>query len=146
MKVRKFVILKKEYDKFMPVVELLGYKSQKCEEKNDSYRLTLARDNDNNEKINFLENKYIPKIIPFWLIIIPIAIIFALMTTYLIVEFAHLWEVDKIIKFLVFFIPSSLLLAVVVLIYFLRSNQINKIASNQRILYNLISEELQKDN
>lgn len=146
MKKRKFVVSKPEIDRFLPVVSLLGYETLSKEEKNGSIVFTMKRENDSVFKVNYVEHKYITTIVPFWTLLIPIILIFIVMTAYLVITLTHVWNIDKVIQFITFFIPSSLLLMVDFGLFFLRSKQFNQIARIQKDLYNIISKELEVNN
>ena len=146
MKKRKFVVSKPEIDRFLPVVSLLGYETLSKEEKNGSIVFTMKRENDSDFKVNYVEHKYIPTIVPFWTLLIPIILIFIVMTAYLVITLTHVWNIDKVIQFITFFVPSSLLLMVDFGLFFLRSKQFNQIARIQKDLYNIISKELEVNN
>ena len=68
------------------------------------------------------------------------------MTAYLVITLTHVWNIDKVIQFITFFVPSSLLLMVDFGLFFLRSKQFNQIARIQKDLYNIISKELEVNN
>ena len=143
MKKRKFIIGKAEREKFLEVFTLLHYKVESETPRGEDLVISLIREKDDPE-VSRIENEYIPKIIPIWTLLIPAVLVICIMTAYLIVHFGHLWEVDKFIKFLTFFIPAAVLLGVDVIIFFLRSHALTKIIKGQPELIKELNNRLKK--
>lgn len=84
-----------------------------------------------------VEKETSPKLIPFWVLVIPVAISFILMTTYLIMYLALRPNFDTMKFFLIFFLPTMALLLVDTLIFYLRSRQLMKyLKSEEEIVKN----------
>ena len=143
MKKRKFIIDVKEREKFLEVFTLLDYKIESETKRENNLVITLIKEKENFETSR-VEKELIPNIIPMWLLLIPAALVIAVMTAYLIVHLGHLWEVEKFVKFLAFFIPAAVLLGIDAVIFFVRSNAITKIIKNQPTLINDIKNRLKK--
>lgn len=144
MKKRKFIIGQNEREKFIEVFSLLGYSIESETPRNNGLLIIIKKDNDD-PNLAQLEKEFIPSIVPLWTLLILAALVIMIMTAYVVIHFAQLWDVDKYIKFLVFFVPAAVLLAVDTLLFFLRSNAINKIARNQPTMANDIKNRLKKD-
>ena len=143
MKKRKFIIDVKEREKFLEVFTLLDYKIESETKRENNLVITLIKEKEDFEASR-VEKELIPDIIPMWLLLIPAALVIAVMTAYLIVHLGHLWEVEKFVKFLAFFIPAAVLLGIDAVIFFVRSNAITKIIKNQPTLINDIKNRLKK--
>ena len=143
MKKRKFIIDVKEREKFLEVFTLLDYKIESETKRENNLVITLIKEKEVFEASR-VEKELIPNIIPMWLLLIPAALVIAVMTAYLIVHLGHLWEVEKFVKFLAFFIPAAVLLGIDAVIFFVRSNAITKIIKNQPTLINDIKNRLKK--
>lgn len=143
MKKRKFIIDVKEREKFLEVFTLLNYKIESETNRGNDLVITLIKEKEDFETSR-VEKELIPNIIPMWLLLIPAALVIAVMTAYLIVHLGHLWEVEKFVKFLAFFIPAAVLLGIDAVIFFVRSNAITKIIKNQPTLINDIKNRLKK--
>ena len=89
-----------------------------------------------------IEKETSPKLIPFWVLIIFVAIAFALVTTSLIITLAKVPDFDPLMCFLVFFIPASLCLAADVLIFYLRSKQLLKYLENEKEIVKQAEEKM----
>ena len=143
MKKRKFIIDVKEREKFLEVYTLLDYKIESETKRENNLVITLIKEKEDFEASR-VEKELIPNITPMWLLLIPAALVIAVMTAYLIVHLGHLWEVEKFVKFLAFFIPAAVLLGIDAVIFFVRSNAITKIIKNQPTLINDIKNRLKK--
>ena len=143
MKKRKFIIAPQEREKFLEVFTLLGYKVESKTPRGNDISFILIKEKDDVEA-SIVEHDLIPTILPMWWLLIPALLVIAIMTAYFIVQFAHLWDVDKYLKFFVFFIPAAILLGVDALIFFFRSRAITKIIKNQPTLISDIKNRLNK--
>ena len=96
--------------------------------------LTFERETDTPyyQEMVEIEKETSPKLIPFWVLIIFVAIAFALVTTSLIITLLKVPGFDALKCFLIFFIPASLCLAADVLIFYLRSKQLLKYLENEK--------------
>lgn len=143
MKKRKFIIDRAEREKFLEVFTLLDY-SVESETPRGNDIIFIIKKEEEDFTTSVVEHELIPNIPPLWWLFIPAALVIIIMTVYLIVQLGHLWTADKFLKFLVFFIPSAVLLAVDAVIYFVRGRAITKIAKNQPSLINEIKNRLNK--
>ena len=71
-----------------------------------------------------VEKEISPKLIPFWVLIIPVALAFILITVFLILYLSLKENFDVMKYFFFFFIPASVLLLLDTLIFYLRSKQL----------------------
>ena len=82
-----------------------------------------------------IEKEISPKLIPFWVLIIPVALAFILITIALIIALAKVPNFEPIKLFLIFFVPASLFLIVDVVIFYLRSKQLmNYLKSEEELV------------
>lgn len=82
-----------------------------------------------------VEKETSPKLIPFWVLIIPVALAFILVTLYLVFYLALRPDFDKLLFFFVLFVPAMALLLSDVLIFYLRSKQLmNYLKDEQNIV------------
>ena len=96
--------------------------------------LTFERDTNTPyyQEMVEIEKETSPKLIPFWVLIIFVAIAFALVTTSLIITLLKVPGFDALKCFLIFFIPAALCLSVDVIIFYLRSKQLLKYLENEK--------------
>ena len=96
--------------------------------------LTFERDTNTPyyQEMVEIEKETSPKLIPFWVLIIFVAIAFALVTTSLIITILKVPGFDALKCFLIFFIPAALCLSVDVVIFYLRSKQLLKYLENEK--------------
>ena len=71
-----------------------------------------------------IEKTMSPKLLPFWILIIPVALAFALVTVFLILYLINKPNFDTMKYFYFFFIPAMVLLLSDTLIFYLRSRQL----------------------
>ncbi len=76
------------------------------------------------EEMVEIEKTMSPKLIPFWVLIIPVAISFILVTVFLILYLANKDNFDTMKYFYIFFIPSMIFLLGDTLVFYLRSRQL----------------------
>lgn len=88
-----------------------------------------------------IEKETSPKLLPFWSLIILVAVAFALITAALIISLLKV--MDTLTCFLVFFIPASLFLAGDVLLFYLRSKQLLKYLDNEKEIVKNAEEKMQ---
>ena len=91
-----------------------------------------------------VEKEISPKLIPFWVLIIPIAIAFALMTTLLILFLTRKEGFDATKYFFAFFVPSMVLLLIDTGIYWLRSKQLMNYLNEEEKLVKQAEEKMQQ--
>ena len=96
--------------------------------------LTFERDTNTPyyQEMVEIEKETSPKLIPFWVLIIFVAIAFALVTTSLIITLLKVPGFDALKCFLIFFVPAALCLSVDVVIFYLRSKQLLKYLENEK--------------
>ena len=96
--------------------------------------LTFERDTNTPyyQEMVEIEKETSPKFIPFWVLIIFVALAFALVTTCLIISLLMVPGFDTLKCFLIFFIPASVCLSVDVLLFYLRSKQLMKYLQNEK--------------
>lgn len=143
MKKRKFIIDVNERAKFLEVFTLLDYKIESETPRGNNLEITLIKEKEDLET-SVVENNLIPRIIPMWWLLIPAVLVICIMTAYMVVQFGKLWDVDKYVKFLTFFIPAAVLIGVDAIIFMVRSNAISKIIKNQPTLIQDIKNRLKK--
>ena len=71
-----------------------------------------------------IEKETSPKLLPFWLLILPVAIAFTLVSLYLILYLSLRPNFDVFLFFCVLFIPAMALLLSDTLLFYLRSKQL----------------------
>ena len=105
--------------------------------------LHFERDNDDTpyyREMVEIEKEASPKLLPFWILILFVAIAFALITTALIMALTKV--MDPIVCFLAFFIPASIFLAADVLVFYLRSKQLLKYLNNEKEIVKQAEEKM----
>ena len=104
------------------------------EEKKENAPSILYFERDENvpyyQEMLEIEKETSPKLLPFWSLIILVAVAFILITAALIISLLKV--MDTLTCFLVFFIPASLFLAGDVLLFYLRSKQLLKYLDNEK--------------
>ena len=88
-----------------------------------------------------IEKETSPKLLPFWSLIILVAVAFILITAALIISLLKV--MDTLTCFLVFFIPASLFLAGDVLLFYLRSKQLLKYLDNEKEIVKNAEDKMQ---
>ena len=89
-----------------------------------------------------IEKEISPKLIPFWVLIIFVALAFGLVTTYLILFLALRPNFDKMLFFYILFIPAMVLLTIDTVIFYLRSKQLMKYLQNEEELVRQAEEKM----
>ena len=89
-----------------------------------------------------IEKETEPKLIPFWVLIIFVAIAFALVTASLVITLAKVPGFDVLKCFLIFFVPAALCLSADVLIFYLRSKQLLKYLENEKEIVKQAEEKM----
>ena len=111
------------------------------EEKKDNAPSTLYFERDESvpyyQEMVEVEKEISPKLLPFWVLLIPIAIAFALVTTYLILYLVMKPNFDVLKYFLILFVPSMLMLLVDTGIFWYRSKQLmNYLKEEEKLVKN----------
>ena len=110
------------------------------EDKKDNAPSILTFERDTNtpyyQEMVEIEKETSPKFIPFWVLIIFVALAFALVTACLIISLLKVPGFDTLKCFLIFFIPASVCLSVDVLLFYLRSKQLMKYLQNEKDIVN----------
>ena len=78
-----------------------------------------------------IEKSMSPKLLPFWLLIIPVSLAFLSITAYLILYLVKRNELDVVKYFYIFFIPAIALMLLDTLFFFIRSRQLMKHLQNE---------------
>lgn len=116
------------------------------EEKKEGAPSTLYFERDENvpyyQEMVEVEKEISPKLIPFWVLLIPIAIAFALVTTYLILYLVMRPNFDLLKYFLVLFVPSMVMLLLDTGIFWLRSRQLMNYLKNEESLVKNAEEKM----
>ena len=89
-----------------------------------------------------VEKEISPKLIPFWTLIIPVAIAFALVTAYLIMFLALRPNFDTMKYFFIFFLPAMGLLLVDTLLFYLRSRQLMNYLKKEEELVKIAEDKM----
>ena len=79
-----------------------------------------------------IEKETSPKLLPFWVLLIFVAVAFALVTASLIISLLKVPGFDPLKTFLIFFIPASICLFIDVILFYLRSRQLMKYLQNEK--------------
>ena len=115
------------------------------EEKKENAPSILYFERDENvpyyQEMVEIEKETSPHLIPFWSLIILVAIAFSLITAALIISLLKV--MDTLTCFLAFFIPASLFLAGDVLLFYLRSKQLIKYLDNEKEIVKNAEEKMQ---
>ena len=141
-KVNSFAVTRSVY-----LMALFDWKLIK-EEKKEGAPSTLYFERDENgpdyQEMVEVEKEISPKLLPFWVLIIPIAIAFALMTTLLILFLTRKEGFDATKYFFAFFVPSMVLLLIDTGIYWLRSKQLMNYLNEEEKLVKQAEEKMQQ--
>ena len=120
-KVNAFAVTRSVY-----LMGLFDWKLVK-EEKKENAPSILYFERDENvpyyQEMVEIEKEISPHLLPFWVLIIPVALAFILITIALILSLSKATSFTPLQFFLIFFVPASLFLAVDVVIFYLRSRQ-----------------------
>ena len=82
-----------------------------------------------------IEKEISPKLIPFWILLVPVGISFILITVFLILYLVNKPNFDIMKYFYIFFLPAMGLLLIDTLIFYLRSRQLmNYLKDEQNIV------------
>ena len=105
------------------------------EEKHENAPSILTFERDENvpyyQEMVKVEKETSPRLLPFWTLIIPVALAFIAMTVYLILYLALRPNFDSLKMFYFFFIPSMVLLLGDTLLFYLRSKQLMRYLKNE---------------
>ena len=115
------------------------------EEKKEGYPSTLYFERDENvpyyKEMVEVEKEISPKLLPFWVLIIPIALAFSLVTTYLILYLANK-NLDILKFFLILFVPAMVLLLADTGIFWFRSKQLMDYFKKEEVLVKNAEEKM----
>ena len=118
------------------------------EEKHDKAPSVLYFERDENvpyyQEMVEVEKETSPKLVPFWVLIIPVALAFILMTVYLILYLVLKENFETMKYFFVFFVPSMALLLCDTGIFYLRSRQLMKYLQNEKEIVKNAEEKMAK--
>ena len=141
-KVNSFAVSRSVY-----LMGLFDWKLVK-EEKKEGSPSTLYFERDENvpyyKEMVEVEKEISPKLLPFWVLLIPIAIAFALVTTYLILYLALRPNFDVFKFFLILFVPSMVLLLLDTGIFWFRSKQLMDYLKNEDVLVKNAEEKMKE--
>ena len=139
-KVNSFAVTRSVY-----LMGLFDWKLVK-EEKKENSPSTLYFERDENvpyyQEMVEIEKEISPKLLPLWVLIIPVAIAFILVTVALILSLLKVTDLTPLQFFLIFFVPASLFLAADVLIFYLRSRQLLNYLKNEEVLVRNAEEKM----
>ena len=91
-----------------------------------------------------IEKETSPKLLPFYILVIPVAIAFIIMTVYLILFLALKNNFDAKSNFYFFFIPSMVFLLIDTLLFYLRSRQLMKYLQNEDTIVKNAEDKIKK--
>ena len=118
------------------------------EEKKDNAPSTLYFERDESvpyyQEMVEVEKEISPKLLPFWVLLIPIGISFALVTAYLILYLALRPNFDTLKFFLILFVPSMVFLLADTGIFYLRSRQLMNYLKNEETLVKNAEEKMKE--
>ena len=134
-KVNSFAVSRSVY-----LMGLFDWKLVK-EEKKEGAPSTLYFERDNTvpyyQEMVEVEKEISPKLLPFWVLLIPIGIAFALVTTYLILFLTLKPNFDVLKFFLILFVPAMLMLLLDTGIFWYRSKQLmNYLKEEEKLVKN----------
>ena len=139
-KVNSFAVTRSVY-----LMGLFDWKLVK-EDKKEGYPSTLYFERDENvpyyKEMVEAEKEISPKLLPFWVLIIPIAIAFVLVTTYLILYLALRPDFDVLKFFLILFVPAMMMLLIDTGIFWFRSKQLMDYLKNEDSLVKNAEEKM----
>lgn len=117
------------------------------EEKKENAPSILYFERDENvpyyQEMVQVEKETSPKLIPFWTLIIPVALSFSLITAFLICFLTMRPDFDTMKFFYIFFIPAIALLLCDTLLFYLRSKQLMNYLQNEENIVKEMEEKMQ---
>lgn len=141
-KVNSFAVSRSVY-----LMGLFDWKLVK-EDKKEGYPSTLYFERDDSvpyyKEMVEVEKEISPKLLPFWVLIIPIAIAFALVTTYLILYLAMRPNFDVMKFFFILFVPAMVMLLIDTGIFWFRSKQLMDYLKNEDKLVKNAEEKMKE--
>ncbi len=141
-KVNSFAVSRSVY-----LMGLFDWKLVK-EEKKEGAPSVLYFERDENvpyyKEMVEVEKEISPKLLPFWVLIIPIAIAFALVTTYLILFLALRPNFDVMKFFFILFVPEMVMLLIDTGFFWFRSRQLMDYLKNEDVLVKNAEEKMQQ--
>ena len=118
------------------------------EEKKEGAPSTLYFERDDSvpyyQEMVEVEKGISPKLIPFWVLLIPIIIAFGLMTTLLILYFALGEKFETLKYFFALFVPAMAMLLIDTLIFWLRGKQLMEYLKNEDTLVKNAEEKMKE--
>ena len=140
-KVNSFAVTRSVY-----LMGLFDWKLVK-EEKKEGAPSTLYFERDDSvpyyQEMVEVEKEISPKLLPFWVLLIPIIIAFGLVTTYLILYLSLRPNFDMLKFFLILFVPAMLMLLLDTGIFWFRSKQLMNYLKNEETLVKNAEEKMQ---
>ena len=141
-KVNSFAVTRSVY-----LMGLFDWKLIK-EEKKENAPSILYFERDENvpyyQEMVEIEKEISPKMIPFWVLLIPVGLAFVLVSIYLILFLALRPNFDRMKFFFILFVPAMALLLVDTLLFFLRSRQLMNYLNNEQTLVKNAEEKMAK--
>ena len=141
-KVNSFAVSRSVY-----LMGLFDWKLVK-EDKKEGYPSTLYFERNENvpyyKEMVEVEKEISPKLLPFWVLIIPIAIAFILVTTYLILYLAMRPDFDVMTFFFALFVPAMVMLLIDTGIFWFRSKQLMDYLKNEETLVKNAEEKMKE--
>ena len=141
-KVNSFAVTRSVY-----LMGLFDWKFVK-EEKKEGAPSTLYFERDESvpyyQEMVEVEKEISPNLLPFWVLLIPIVIAFALVTTYLILYLVMRPDFDVFKFFLILFVPAMAMLLVDTGIFWFRSKQLMNYLKNEETLVKSAEEKMTK--
>ena len=118
------------------------------EEKKEGAPSTLYFERDDSvpyyQEMVEVEKGISPKLIPFWVLLIPIIIAFGLMTTLLVLYFALGEKFETLKYFFALFVPAMAMLLIDTLIFWLRGKQLMEYLKNEDTLVKNAEEKMKE--
>ena len=118
------------------------------EEKHDNAPSVLYFERDENvpyyQEMVKVEKETEPKLLPFWSLVVVVALAFAIMTVYLILWLAMRQTFSNIVYFYAFFIPAMVLLLVDTGLFYIRSRQLMNYLKNEDAVVKQAEEKMKK--
>ena len=118
------------------------------EEKKENAPSTLYFERDDSvpyyKEMVEIEKEISPHMLPFWVLIIPVAIAFILVTVYLIMYLTLKPDFDTMKYFFVFFLPAMGFLLIDTLLFFVRSRQLMNYLKNEKEIVAKAEEKMQE--
>ena len=118
------------------------------EEKHDNAPSVLYFERDENvpyyQEMVKAEKETEPKLLPFWSLVVVVALAFAIMTVYLILWLTMRQTFSNIVYFYAFFIPAMVLLLIDTGLFYIRSRQLMNYLKNEDAVVKQAEEKMKK--